>query len=81
LSDLQIEEVVAAREDFTPSNGEDSFCHIVDGSGRRHYCGKLHPSGICTCGEYQGEAVCPTCGKLTCPTCAVMADLDDRLVD
>lgn len=81
MSDLQIEEVAAYDESFAPDDGEDAFCHIIEGSGTRFYCGKPNPSGTHPCGLYKGELVCPSCSQVTCPTCAVRADLDDRLQD
>jgi hypothetical protein len=56
----------------------DEFCHIVDASGTTYYCGKPHKRGV-TCKKYEGEAICPTCGRPTCPTCAVRSDLAVRL--
>ena len=56
----------------------DEFCHIMDGSGEKAYCGFSEPGGT-TCKPYVGEAICPSCGLATCPTCAVMSSLNDRL--
>jgi len=78
MSDLRIEEVTHERA-FASNDGRDSFCHILDGSGTRFYCGRAHPTGRCSCGEYLGEGICPVCGQVTCPQCAVLADLDERI--
>lgn len=80
MSDLQVEteEVTEVTlEDFAPE--EDGFCHIDDGSDIRFFCGKLNEHGRYTCKPYNGEAICPSCGKPTCPTCAVRGELDERL--
>lgn len=65
------------REEKEPTT-VDSFCHIVDGSGEKAYCGYID-TGPLTCKPYNGEAICPSCGLPTCPTCAVMASLNERL--
>ena len=78
MSDLQVDEVIKVTPDAPE---KDSYCHILDGSGVRFYCGKPHPSGRYDCKLYEGESLCPSCGQVTCPTCAVMSSLDDRLED
>lgn len=62
-----------------PKTTDDGkYCHIVDGSKEKAYCGRTQ-LGELTCKPYNGEAICPTCGLPTCPTCAVMCSLDERL--
>lgn len=56
------------------------FCHIDDGTETRALCGAQDHLPI-TCADYNGEAICPTCGSPTCPQCAVLSDLEDRLVE
>ena len=58
---------------------EDKFCHIEIGDARTAYCGKVL-GGPGTCKIFDGEAICPTCGRPTCPSCAVMSDLNERLI-
>jgi hypothetical protein len=56
----------------------DEFCHIRDQSLTRFYCGRP-VRGPMNCKVYEGEAICPSCGKPTCPTCAVQSSLNARL--
>ena len=63
-------------EEETTDDGK--YCHIVDGSGEKAYCGRKQV-GATTCRYYNGEAICPSCGLPTCPDCAVMASLNERL--
>ena len=62
-----------------PPDVGDEFCHIVDQSLRRYYCGRpCHDRGM-KCKVYEGEAICPSCGKPTCPICATQSSLNARL--
>lgn len=81
MTDLQIEEVTEVISDGVEAPPRQEYCHIDDGSGLRHYCGKLNEDAGHTCSPYNGEAICPDCGLATCPSCAVMANLNDRLED
>lgn len=57
---------------------DGKYCHIVDGSGEKAYCGRTQ-LGDLTCKPYAGEAICPSCGLPTCPTCAIRQSLSERL--
>lgn len=76
MTDVALPEV---REDQVLETTDDGkYCHIVDGSGEKAYCGRIQ-LGELTCASYKGEAICPSCGLPTCPTCAVMSSLNERL--
>lgn len=65
-------------EEETTDDGQ--YCHIVDASMERAFCGKKQVGDV-TCKPYNGEAICPSCGLPTCPTCAVRHSLSERLED
>ncbi len=71
LPEVREEEELETTDDW-------QYCHIVDGSGEKAYCGRLQLGNL-TCKPYNGEAICPSCGLPTCPTCAVMSSLNERL--
>lgn len=77
MSGLHVEELVVRVPDWL---ADMEFCHVGD-EGEPALCG--HDDGIGnsnTCGdEYEGEAICPTCGRPTCPRCAQLSDLEGRL--
>lgn len=59
---------------------EIDFCHIDDGSGKRTYCDAWDVGVDEWCdGEYDGEAVCPSCGSPTCPRCAQLEAIECSL--
>jgi hypothetical protein len=82
VEELELEDDidVGAGDEHAPPAGDDEFCHILSGDLRTFYCGRPH-SGPARCKIYQGEALCPSCGKPTCPTCAVMSGLDEQLME
>ena len=81
MSDLQIDEQIEVSDlDNVVVDDGEKFCHIDDGSDLRCYCGYIN-IGPHTCQPYNGEAICPSCGRVNCPTCIEMASLNDRLVD
>lgn len=55
------------------------LCHIDDGSDVRALCGFVD-GWAPPCPEYDGEAICPRCGRPTCPRCAQRAALAEQLI-
>lgn len=81
MSEVRFDEEVLNDTQEGPPAG-DSFCHILDPTGASNYCGYVGPELLnVTCAPYNGEAICPSCGRPNCPTCTVMASLNERLVD
>lgn len=78
MSEVRFDEEVRDETRDVDTTGSE-FCHILDASDK-NYCGYVG-STEATCQPYNGEAICPSCGKANCPTCTVMASLNDRLVD
>lgn len=76
--DLDID--LGSIDEEAPPPADDEFCHISMSSGIT-YCGKRLSGVGVTCKLYEGEAICPTCGKVTCPDCAVRSSLNERLQD
>ena len=58
---------------------DEGVCHIDDGSEKKNLCGRGRGGPPFHGGWYDGEAVCPDCGKPTCPDCANLHDLEERL--
>lgn len=56
------------------------LCHVCPFDSETPYCG-AGGGTVGACDDYDGEAICPTCGRPTCPRCAQLCDLDDRLED
>jgi hypothetical protein len=63
---------------------EIELCHIVANDEPQTFCGldcgDGNGGGLTPCGYYEGQAICPGCGRPTCPRCAQLASLADRLV-
>lgn len=58
------------------------FCHVFapDDPMERLYCGAANMGETPACeGEYDGEAICSSCGLPTCPRCAQLSALEDAL--
>ena len=79
MTEVDFDTTSEVREDEEPRTTDDGkYCHIVDGSGEKAYCGRKQVGDL-TCKPYNGEAICPSCGLATCPDCAVMSSLNERL--
>lgn len=58
------------------------FCHIGATNpqpGDRPLCGAPYVTADGSCGDYEGEAICPTCGNPTCPRCAQLEAFEQEL--
>lgn len=79
MSDVELDIEAGALEEQSRGPGAN-YCHIRCGDSSTAYCG--HDLGNAdTCGLYQGEAICPTCGLPTCSACAVQSSLHERMFD
>lgn len=73
--------VVERPQQILDQIAEMEFCHVGDLQTRQAFCGHVMAGDKKPCGDYWGEAICPTCGCATCPVCAVRADLAGRLMN
>jgi hypothetical protein len=83
LGDVELEAPpsVGTHDELGPPAHHDLFCHISNGGDNRTaYCG-APADGTITCGLYNGESVCPSCGLPMCIRCTTMSSLHERLVD
>ena len=76
---IYVEDPVATP--IPPWLSEVTFCHILLDDDSGYYCGAPGWENGPTCEDYDGEAICPSCGNPTCPCCAQLSDLEERLDD
>lgn len=79
----RFEEMFGVRGQLVPRWLADmEFCHILVDDDSVHFCGRPVEEGDLPppCGyDYDGEAICPSCGLPTCPRCAQLSALEDQI--
>lgn len=69
--------VLAAEEQAIVTFRADELCHVCAADGTEiAFCGydTSHIEGWCA--DYDGEAICPSCGCPTCPRCAQLSVME-----